>query len=147
MDDRSFPVVIGTWWGEVAPAQLDVYYAWFDRQLARARAEGTMMALVIDARGVSRANGAMRRRFAQETDARDALLRERVVGIFVVVRGALLLGMIAAIMSVVRGGLRLSSVSEPATALERAFVKLELAGVARPPGLDAKAYQRPPRPA
>lgn len=145
MDDRWFPIVIGTWWGEVEPALLDSYYAWFDRQLARAREEGTQIALVFDARGVTRTTAAIRRRFVHETDIREAMLRERVVGMFVVVRGALLLGMVAAIVTLVRGGLRLSTVGEPSAALERALAKLDHAGVARPAGLDPRSYAPPPR--
>lgn len=146
MDDRWFPIVIGTWWDEVEPALLDAYYAWLDRQLARARQEGTRLALVIDARGVTRLTATIRRRFVHETDVREAVLRERVVGMFVVVRGALLLGMVAAIVTLVRGGLRLSTVSEPSAALERSLTKLDGAGVARPAGLDPRSYAAPPRP-
>ena len=145
MDDRWFPVAIATYWGEVEPALLDTYYAWFDRQLARAREEGTRIALVFDARGVTRTTAAIRRRLVHETDVREALVRERVVGMFVVVRGALLLGMVAAIVTLVRGGLRLSTVGEPAAALERALARLEGAGVARPAGLDPRSYAPPCR--
>jgi hypothetical protein len=145
LDDRWFPVVIGTWWGELGPC-IDAYYAWYDRQLARARAEGTTLVLVIDGLEVQRPTGEVRKRFVAESDARAEVNRERVAGMFVVVRGAFLLGALASVVTLVRGGLRLSSASDVATALERGLAKLDHAGVPRPPGLDPRAYVRPSRP-
>lgn len=146
MDDRWFPVVIGTWWGDIAPC-IDAYYAWYDRQLSRAHAEGVKLLLVIDALDVTRPTSAVRKRFVTESDARAAVNRERVAGMFVVVHGAFLMGVLASVVTLVRGGLRLSSAGDVPTALARGLMKLDLAGVPRPPGLDAKAYQRPSRPA
>lgn len=146
MDDRWFPVLISTWWGETQVTQVDAYYAWMDRQVARAQAEGSKLVLVADARGVTRSSSVSRRHSAQQTDAREETLRERVLGTCVVVRGAFLLGIIAAFVGVLRRGVRVSSFGEPAAALERALVKLDQAGIPRPPGLDPHAYERPPRP-
>ncbi len=145
LDARWFPVVIGTWWGEPSPALLDALYAWVDRMLERAREEGTKVVLVFDALDVTRASSAMRRRLAAESDARQGLLRERVLGIFVVVRGAFVLGLVAAILSIVRPSMRLSSFASPEAALERALVKLLHARVPFPVGLDPRAYVRPSR--
>lgn len=144
LDDRWFPLVIGTWWGEIGPEMMDVYFGWYDRQLARARAEGTKLALVIDALAVKGPSGAMRRRFVAESGAREAVNREQVASMQVVVRGAFLLGVLASVMSLVRG-LRVSSTGDVATALERSLARLDLAGVPRPAGLDPTAYATPPR--
>lgn len=146
LDDRWFPIVICTWWGDVGPC-IDAYYVWYDRQLARARVEGTKLVLIIDGLEVQRPSGDVRRRFIAESDARQAVNRERAAAMFVVVRGAFLLGAVASVVSLVRGGLRLSSAGDVPTALARGLVKLEHAGLPRPPGLDPKAYQRPTRPA
>lgn len=146
MDDRWFPVVIGTWWGDIAPC-IDAYFAWYDRQLSRAQAEGVKLVLVVDALDIRRPTSAARKRLVTESDARAAVNQARVAGMFVVLHGAFLMGVLASVVTLVRGGLRLSSVSDVPTALGRALVKLDLAGVPRPPGLDATAYQRPRRPA
>jgi uncharacterized protein YjeT (DUF2065 family) len=146
MDDRWFPVVIGTWWGDMAPC-IDAYFGWYDRQLSRAQAEGVKLVLVVDGLDVTRPTSAVRKRFVAESEARAAVNQARVVGMFVVVHGAFLMGVLASVVTLVRGGLRLSSAGDMPTALARGLVKLDLAGVARPPGLDAMAYQRPSRPA
>jgi hypothetical protein len=143
VDDRFYPVLIGTWLGTMSPAIIDHYYAWYDRQLARAAAEGIELVLVSDALDVHRPTGETRARLVRETDAREAVIRERVVGLFVVVRGALLLGMVASIVQRVRGGLRMSTFRDMPTALERALLKLDHRGVPRPAGLDPRRYTRP----
>lgn len=145
LDDRWFPVVIGTWWGEIDAAAMDAYFAWYDRQLTRARREGVKLALVIDALGVARPSGATRRRFVAESDAREAANRELVASMFVVTKGAFVLGTLAAVASLVRGTLRLSSANDMTTALERSLARLDHAGVPRPAGLDPAAYVSPSR--
>ena len=144
LDDRFWPVVIGTWHGEIEHRHIDAYYAWYDRQLARAEAEATKVLVIVDALEVAPTSAEIRRRFIHETDVREAV-RRRVVGVFVVVRGPFLLGMVASIVRLVRGGLRLSTFGDVRTALERAVVKLDGVGVARPAALDPAAYVRPRR--
>lgn len=143
LDDRWFPVVIGTWWGEIGPRTMDTYFGWYDRQLARAHSEGTKIALVIDALGVKGLNGEMRRRFVSESDAREAMNREHVTSMHVVLRSALLRAMLASVATLVRSALRVSSSPDLASALERALAKLDGAGVARPAGLDPRSYTPP----
>jgi hypothetical protein len=143
LDDRWFPVVIATWWGEIVSEHVEAHYAWYDRELARAASEGSKLVAVNDILELQRVAGAIRRRFAEETDAREDELRENVVGIFVVARRALWLGMAAAVVSMVGGGLRISSFGDMPSALERALVKLDHASVPRPAGLDPATYVRP----
>lgn len=143
LDDRYYPVVIGTWWGRVGHASIDAYYAWYDRQLARAGAEGIKLVVVVDALDVAPTSAEIRRRFVHETDVRAEARRRSVASVLVVVRGAFLLGMIAAIVSLVRGGLRLSTFGEMGPALEQALAKLDAQGVPWPASLDPRAYVRP----
>lgn len=143
VDDRHHPVIIGTWQHGMSAELIERYYAWYDRQLDRAAAEGKPIVLVFDALDVRRPTGEMRTRLVHETDAREARIRKNVAGIFVAARGALLLGMVASVIQRVRGGLKMSTVGDMHTALERALLKLDHAGVSRPIGLDPRAYERP----
>jgi hypothetical protein len=145
LDDRWFPVVIGTWWGEIGPGMMDAYFGWYDRQLARAREEQTKIALVIDALEIVRLSGEMRRRFIAESDLREGPNREHVASMCVVLRGALLRGILASVATLVRGALRVSSAGDVLTALERSLARLDHAGVARPAELDPRSYAAPPR--
>ena len=147
LDDRHYPVVIGTWWGRVGHRSIDAYYDWYDRQLARAEVEGTKLVVIVDGLDVAPTTAEIRRRFVHETDMRAEARRLCVASVLVVVRGAFLLGMIAAIVSLVRGGMRLSTFGEIRPALEQALTKLDAVGVPRPASLDPAAYVRPPRPA
>lgn len=144
LDDRWFPIVIGTWLGDIGHPGIDEYYAWYDRQLARAELEGVKLVLMVDALEATPVSTELRRRFIHETNVRDAVRRRCVGSVFVVVRGPFLLGIVASVVSLVRG-LRLSTVGDMPSALERALVKLDGAGVPRPAGLDPKTYARPVR--
>jgi hypothetical protein len=143
LDDRHYPVVIGTWWGQVGHRSIDAYYDWYDRQLARAGVEGVKLVVVVDALDVAPTTAEIRRRFVHETDVRAEARRRCVVSVLVVARGAFLLGMIAAIVSLVRGGMRLSTFGEIRPALEQALTKLDAVGVSRPASLDPWTYARP----
>jgi hypothetical protein len=143
LDDRYYPVVIGTWWGRVGHGSIDAYYGWYDRQLARAGAEGIKLVVIVDGLDVAPTTAEIRRRFVRETDARAEARRRCVASVLVVARGAFLLGMIAAIVSLVRGGMRLSTFGEMRPALEQALTKLDAVGVPRPASLDPRTYARP----
>jgi hypothetical protein len=145
LDDRWFPVVIGTWWGELSPELIVSYFGWYDGQLARARSEGTKISLITDGLDVQRPSGEARKSLAIESQVREAANRELVVSTYVVVHGALLLGVLASVMSVFRGGLRISSTSDMVTALERTLARFDQAGLPRPAGLDPATYVRPSR--
>ena len=144
LDDRWFPIVIGTWLGDIDHSSIDAYYAWYDRQLARAELERTKLVLMVDALEATPVSTELRRRFVHETKLREEVRRRCVGSVFVVVRGPFLLGIVASVVSLVRG-LRLSTFGDMPSALERALVKLDGAGVPRPAGLDPKAYVRPRR--
>jgi hypothetical protein len=145
LDDRWFPVVIGTWLGDIDHRKIDAYYAWYDRQLARAEAEGTKVVVMVDSVEATPVPTEIRRRFIHETNVRAEVRQRCVASVLVVVRGAFLMGIVASVVTMVRGGVRLSTFADMPSALERALVKLDALGVPRPAGLDPKTYVRPVR--
>lgn len=146
LDDRWFPIVIGTWYGEVGSELIDTHFTWYDRQLARARSEGTKLGLITDGLEVWRPGAEARKHLMSASQAREAANRELAASIFVVIHGALLLGVLASVMSVFRRGVRISSTSDMVTALARTLLRLDQAGIQRPMDIDPATYVRPPKP-
>jgi len=144
VDDRWFPILIGTWFGESVSSSLDVFYRFYDEQLDRAAAEGIDMVLVTDALDVLRPSSEIRERFARETALREPRIQRHVLGSIVATRGGVVQAVVAWLVHR-RRGLWIASVRDMPAALERALAKLDQAGVPRPLGLDPRGYERPPR--
>lgn len=97
LDDRTYPVMFGTWVGVAEAATLRAFFAWNDELLRRAARERRVFTLITDATRAGRPDAAARAIVADLTKAmqRDHVAAEafRVVGPVVVdnplVRGAL----------------------------------------------------------
>lgn len=143
LDDRYFPVVVATWVGEVTDQGVDAYFRWVDRVLRRAAAEGVAVVPITDLRQArGQVATALRHRFVEEADRREAMTREYVDQVMVVAQGAHVLGLVAFILRRMRRGVRLSSCGDLRSALQRALQRLDLAGVTRPSWLDPASYER-----
>lgn len=143
-DERHFPVVIATWVGTVTDAGIDAYYRWHDRMLLRAAREGVAVVSITDLRGARGVVGpGLRRRFVEEADRREAMIREQLDSVMVVARGSFVLGLVAFILCSIRPWIRLSSFDGLPCALQRALQRLDLAGVARPSWLEPAGYECP----
>ncbi|MEM7158461.1 MAG: hypothetical protein AAF799_36820 [Myxococcota bacterium] len=146
LDDRLFPVVLGTWIGEIDVSMVELYYGWLDGMIERAESEHTRIVTVTDGLDARRPRGEVRRAFAEHTDARQASMDRAVIGTVVATRGPVLLGAVAAVFWMMRGGPRLLTTSDMPKALERTRKILVANGVRPPRDFDPSRYERPPRP-
>ncbi|MCA9652072.1 MAG: hypothetical protein KC501_19300 [Myxococcales bacterium] len=145
LDERFFPVVITTWFGEIRSATIEYCYRWLDQMLARARDEGSKLVVVVDVLEVLRPSAVLREGFVHETNARaDALERSHACTI-VAARGPVMLGSISAVVWMLRGGIRVTTARDVPQALERGLRRLDALGMPRPPGLEPRRYERPQR--
>ena len=143
VDERHWPVVFSTWFGEPNAAAVTRYFEKHAGLLARARQAKSGFVIVNDTKFTGRPSGKVRRLIADETNALPADAMALTLGTVIVVESAIIRAIVTALTwilpsmkdSVVAGDLR--------AGIERAFLMLDERRVPRPPDLSAGGYRRP----
>jgi len=143
---QHFPVIIATWFG--TPNQQIVTHlgTWFERMCARAEAENTKVVFIGDTTGMEQQPGPeVRREIASGIQRVVAQYPGRLLGVTTIVGPPMMRAVIIMVLALTRDKLNWKPVKNLPQALERSFALLAEVGIARPKGLDAATYRRPPR--
>lgn len=142
VDERHWPVVFSTWFGEPNEAAVTRYFEKHVELLERARKTSGFV-IVNDTKFTGRPSGKVRRLIADETNALPSDAMALTLGTVIVVESAIIRAIVTALTwilpsmkdSVVAGGL--------GAGIERALLILDERHVPRPPDLSAARYHRP----
>lgn len=146
VDDRSWPVVFATWFGEATVPLVEEYFAHHATLIERARAERTRIVLVTDTFGADRPSPKARKRIGELSAAQAATVAPHTLKSIVVIESALLRGVVTALAWIDPGLAQSENIASIEGAIERALALLDGAGIPRPKALTASGYRRPPRP-
>lgn len=147
IDDRSWPIVWATWFGEPTEALVDKYFDCHGSKiLERARRERQRIVLLTDTFATERPAPKVRKRIVDRTAEQPADGKSLAMKSYIVVENPLMRGVITALSWIDPTMAESESVASPAIAIERALEALDAAGIPRPAGVTAAAYRRPVRP-
>lgn len=146
VDDRAWPIVFATWFGEPTEALVDRYFAHHATVVERAREQRERIVLVTDTFATDRPSPKARKRITDLSATQAKEVAPHTLKSLVVIESALLRGVVTALAWIDPGLAESENVSGIGVAIERALAVLDGAGIARPPGLTASSYRRPARP-
>ena len=137
VDDRHFPVVVSTWYGDPTEAIVRRYFDWLSGIIERSRSESVPYVLITDATYAKRPQPSVRQVVAELTDAMPPYTAEINIGNYVVVESALIRGALTAMQWISRQ--TWTSVTVPSCE----DADLARAGQPAPAGLHPDTYTRP----
>ncbi len=143
LDDRYFPLVVSTWYGDPGEAIVRRYFVWLAGIIERSRKAGTPYVLVTDATYAKRPKPSVRQVVAELTDALPDDTAQINIGNYVVVESALIRGALTAMQWISRQTWKSETVPSCEEALRRGFADLRQAGQPIPEGLSPESYVRP----
>jgi hypothetical protein len=146
VDDRCWPIIFTTWFGEPTAPAVDKYFECHGRLIDRARRARERVVLVTDTFATERPAPIVRKRIVDRTAAQPADVQTIAMKSFIVVESALMRGVITALSWVDATMRESETVPSTTVAIERALATLDAADIARPAGLTATSYRRPKRP-
>src|SRR5689334_18070861 len=94
LDDRHWPVIFSTWFGEPTVALIDKYFEAHEANLTRAKNEKTQFVLVTDTFATARPSPAARKRIADLTEARLERIVPATLKSFIVIENPLIRGVV-----------------------------------------------------
>jgi hypothetical protein len=145
VDDRYFPVLISTWFGEPSEGNVRRYFEWSAVLYMRLCANRQRYVLIQDALEVQRPSPRVRGLIAELADSMpDAA--SLLLGSYTILGSALVRGALTALQWVVRRRTwQTTAVGTMREAMARACGDLERAGLAIPRDFDPARYARPAR--
>lgn len=146
IDDRAWPVIFATWFGEPTEGLVDQYFACHSGILERARTKRARLVLVTDTFATERPSPTARKRITDLTAAQPADVAGLTLKSFVVIENALMRGVVIALAWIYPKMAESENVASMPLAIERSLATLDAAGIARPVGLTPSGYRRPARP-
>lgn len=145
-DARYFPLVIVTWFGEMTEPVARRYFTWQDPILARAIAEETKFAFVVDTTRCARPTPKMRKLVVELSNAGpDA--GAYALPTYTAIESALVRGALTAMQWVVSVDWRIVTIPTARQGLQKAIAALRAEGVKVPAGIDPETYRSPEMPA
>ena len=143
VDDRYFPLVVTTWFGDPSEAMVERYFAWLVGLVDRTVAAQTKYVLITDASDAKRPRPSVRQQIAERTDALPDVVVDINVGNYVVVENPLVRGALTAMQWLSRSTWTNKTVGSCAEAIALGLEDLDGHGIPRPAGLDPARYARP----
>lgn len=136
-DDRYFPVLWLTWWGESNEALVHGYFEWHAEQLRRAQVENTKLVVVTDGRNAKRPPPTVRRLIGELTTELGPAAEQLSVATLLVLDNPVVRGAATAITWLTNRDFKFQAVPDLRVAMRLAQDKLRKAGIA-PPAIDVE---------
>lgn len=143
LEDRHYPILVGTWVGQATVAQCREFTRWHDAQVRRALASGDRLISISDSLESVRPDANVRRCFADWIAGQPQAYRDASVLTLAVLDSALIRGALTAIAWIREEARQIVPVASMEHALEVALRTLDEHGIARPEGLQPGTYVRP----